>query len=225
LEELIMPDINNLAGRIDAQFVAVAEKVKKFQVEQLEAHKGREKRLECLGKLFDELKEIWRPRLDMLISKFGERVKATPRIVPSTREATFDFKSSLAHVRLKLSAYTDVQVRKLNLAYDLEIIPVLMKYTRHAELEFPLDAVDKEAVAKWIDDRLVDFVQTYLSMGENEYYLKDLMVEDPIAQSGSRTWRQRVASNGAAISITSSAMKRAASLPGRTRSPLIDAVS
>jgi YHS domain-containing protein len=49
------------------------------------------------------------------------------------------------------------------------------------ELEFPLDAVNKDAVAKWIDDRLVDFVQTYLSMGENEYYLKDYMVEDPIA--------------------------------------------
>jgi YHS domain-containing protein len=127
------------------------------------------------------MREIWRPRLDLLMSKFGERVKATPRIVPSTREATFDFKSSLAHVRLKLAAYTDVQVRKLILSYDLEIIPVLMKFTPHAEIEFPLESVDKEAAAKWIDDRLVDFVQTYLSMGENEYYLKDLMVEDPIA--------------------------------------------
>jgi YHS domain-containing protein len=27
----------------------------------------------------------------------------------------------------------------------------------------------------------VDFVQTYLSMGENEIYLKDQMVEDPVA--------------------------------------------
>jgi YHS domain-containing protein len=176
-----MADINTLASRIDAQFVAVAEKVKQFQAEQLEAHKGREERLARLGKIFDDMREIWRPRLDLLMSKFGERVKATPRIVPSTREATFDFKSSLAHVRLKLAAYTDVQVRKLILSYDLEIIPVLMKFTPHAEIEFPLESVDKEAAAKWIDDRLVDFVQTYLSMGENEYYLKDLMVEDPIA--------------------------------------------
>jgi YHS domain-containing protein len=176
-----MPDINSLGERIDAQFLALAEKTKKFQAEQLEAHKGRQKRLEQLNRLFEELREVWRPRLELLVSKFGERVKVTPRIVPSTREATFDFKSGLAHVRLRLSCRTDAQVQKVNLSYDLEIIPVLMKFTPHAEIEFPLDAVDKEAVARWIDDRLVDFVQTYLSMGENEFYLKDLMVEDAIA--------------------------------------------
>jgi YHS domain-containing protein len=43
-----------------------------------------------------------------------------------------------------------------------------------------MDKVDKGAVAKWIDDRIVDFVQTYFSMGENEIYLKDYMVEDPV---------------------------------------------
>ena len=49
------------------------------------------------------------------------------------------------------------------------------------EIEFPLEAFDKEAAAKWIDDRIVDFVHTYFSMGESEIYLKDQMVEDPIA--------------------------------------------
>ena len=82
---------------------------------------------------------------------------------------------------LKLSAFTDVQVQKFIIGYDLEIIPVLMRFTPHAELEFPLNKVDKEAVAKWLDDRLVDFVQTYLSLGDNEYYMKEQMVEDPIA--------------------------------------------
>jgi YHS domain-containing protein len=176
-----MPDIKDLANRIDAQFSAVAEKVKRLQTEHLEAHKSRQQRLEKLNKTFDDLREIWKPRLELLVAKFGERVKVTPRIVPSTREATFDFTSRLAHVRLKFSAFTDAEVRKLVLACDLEIIPVLMQYTPHAELELPLEGVDKEAVAKWIDDRLIDFVQVYLSLGENEYYLKEIMVEDPIA--------------------------------------------
>jgi YHS domain-containing protein len=56
-----------------------------------------------------------------------------------------------------------------------------MRFKHHDEVEFPIDKVDKEAVAKWIDDRIVDFVQTYFAMGENEIYLKDYMVEDPIA--------------------------------------------
>lgn len=176
-----MSDINNLATRIDAEFSALEGKVKKFQAEQVEAHKQRQQRLEQLGKVFDQLRDIWRPRLELLVKKFEGRVQATPRIVPSTREATFDFQSHLARVRLKLSAFTDRDIQKLILSYALEIVPVLMRFKHHDEVEFPLDKVDKEAVAKWIDDRIVDFVQTYFAMGENEIYLKDYMVEDPIA--------------------------------------------
>jgi YHS domain-containing protein len=176
-----MSDISKLASRIDAEFSAVEAKVKNFQAEQVEAHKQRQQRLEQLGKVFDQLREIWRPRLELLVKKFEGRVQATPRIVPSTREATFDFQSHLARVRLKLSAFTDRDIQKLILSYDLEIVPVLMRFKQHDEMELPLDKVDKEAVAKWIDDRIVDFVQTYFSMGESEIYLKDFLVEDPIA--------------------------------------------
>jgi hypothetical protein len=176
-----MPDIKSLASRIDAEFSAVEEKVKKFQAEQVEEHKQRQKRLEQLGKVFDEVRDILRPRLELLVQKFGDRVQTTPRIAPTAREATFDFQSQQARVRLKFSEFTDRDVQKVILGYNLEIIPVLMNYKHHAEVEFPLNAVDKDAVAKWIDDRIVDFVQTYFSLGENEIYLKDSMVEDPIA--------------------------------------------
>jgi YHS domain-containing protein len=176
-----MPDIHSLASRIDAEFSAVEQKVKSFQTEKVEEHKQRQKRLEQLEKVFDELREMWRPRLEMLVQKFGDRVKAKPRIVPSTREATFEFQSNVARVQLKLSASTDRDIQKVVLTYDLEIIPVLMKFKSHDEIEFPLKAVDKEAAAQWIDDRIVDFVQTYFSLGESEIYLKDQMVEDPIA--------------------------------------------
>jgi YHS domain-containing protein len=176
-----MPDISSLASRIDAEFSGVEEKVKKFQGEQVDAHQQRQKRLEQLAQVFVELREICRPRLELLMDKFKDRVQTTPRIVPSSREVTFDFQSRLARVSLKLSASTDRDVQKVILSYDLSIIPVLMRYNPHAEAVFPLNAVDKEAVAKWVDDRIVEFVQTYFSMGENELYLKDYMVEDPIA--------------------------------------------
>jgi hypothetical protein len=168
-----MPDISSLASRIDAEFRGVEEKVKKAQAEKIEAHKEREKRLQHLGKLFDQLAEIWRPRLELLIKKFGDRVKTTPRIVPATREATFEFQSNQASVRLKFSAFTDRDIQKLLLSYDLQIIPMLMRFKQHDQTEFPLDKIDKEAIASWIDDRIVDFVQTYFSMGENEIYLKE----------------------------------------------------
>ena len=89
--------------------------------------------------------------------------------------------SGLARVQLRFSATTDRDVRKVVLGYHLEIIPVLMRFNPHAEVEFPLNAVDKDAVARWIDDRVVEFLQTYFAMGESAIYLRDEMVEDPIA--------------------------------------------
>jgi YHS domain-containing protein len=176
-----MINTNTLASRIDAEFSAAEQKVKQFQAEQVQEHEQRQKRLEQLGKVFDQMQEVWRPRLELLVKKFGDRVQVKPRVVPSTREATFDFKSRAANVRLKFSACTDRDVRKLVISYDLEIIPVLMRFNPHAEVEFPLDAVDRDAVAKWVDDRIVEFVQTYFSISENATYMKDEMVEDPIA--------------------------------------------
>jgi YHS domain-containing protein len=177
-----MPDINSLASRIDAAFSAVEEKVKQLQTEKVEEYQGRQKRLEQLAKVFDQMSNLWKPRLELLLKKFGDRVKVTPRIIPSTREAAFDFQSRLARICLKLSASTDRDVRKLILGYDLEIIPVLMRYKSHDELEFPLEAIDQEAATKWIDDRIVEFINAYFSLGENDIYLKDQMVEDPVAK-------------------------------------------
>jgi YHS domain-containing protein len=56
-----------------------------------------------------------------------------------------------------------------------------MRFNPHAEIEFPLNALNHEAAAKWMDDRIVEFVQTYFALGENEIYLKDQMVEDPVS--------------------------------------------
>ncbi len=162
-----MADIQNLASRIDAEFSAVEEKARKFHTEQVEAMQQRQQRLEQLDKVFHQLAPIWKPRLELLIEKFGGHVKTKPRIVPSSREITLDFESRLARVQLKFSAFTDRDVQKLILAYDLEIVPVLMHFKPHAEIEFPLNAVDKEALARFLDDQIVEFVRTYFSLGEN----------------------------------------------------------
>ena len=105
----------------------------------------------------------------------------TPSVTPALREVTFKFDSQLARVELRFSAATDPDVRKLVLDYDLMIRPILMDFTRHANADFPLEKIDDAAVVKWIEDRIVDFVRTYVALHENEYYLKDFMVEDPIA--------------------------------------------
>jgi YHS domain-containing protein len=176
-----MADISTLLNRIDAEFSTLQDRIKRAQVEHVQGHQARQKRLVDFEKHLDELREVWKPRLDALIKRFGDRVKVTPQLTTSSRAATLAFQSELARIQLRLSASTDREVRKLVLDYQLEILPILMKFDSHRQAEWPLEAIDKEAVAKWVDDRIVDFVKTYLSLHENQYYLKDHMVEDPVA--------------------------------------------
>lgn len=176
-----MSTLDQLVQRMDAEFSAVDEQLKRRQESRVREYASRKERLGQLDELFEKLSGIWRPRLEALAAKFGEKVKVTPRITPSAREATFAFQSNLARIELRFLATTDHDVRKLILVNDLEIIPVLMQYDTHAEISFPLEQVDVNAVTEWIDDRLVGFVKTYLSLHENDLYLKEEMVEDPVA--------------------------------------------
>lgn len=177
-----MADINSLLQRIDAEFNAIDDKVKKVQQANLEEYRQRQKRMEQYTKVVDDLKSIWTPRLEALQKRFGDKVKITPRVTPSSREATFEFQSSLARIRLKFSAYADRDVKNIHLTSDLDIVPVLTQFDAHSEMQFPLDAPNREAIAKWVEDRIVSFVHSYLSIHENNFYLKEHLVEDPITR-------------------------------------------
>jgi YHS domain-containing protein len=177
-----MEAVNSLMDRIDAEFSAAEQRVKQFKTERVQEFQGREQRLEKFAKLMDELRDVWGPRLEALAKKFGERVAVKPQVEPGRRSATFEFQSELARIKLRFGVSPDTEVRNLLFTYDLDIIPILMKFDSHDEIEFPLDAIDKAALGKWFDDRIVSFVQTYLSLHENQYYLKDHMVEDPVAK-------------------------------------------
>jgi len=175
-----MTATSNLTERIDAEFAAAAAKIKEFQNQEIQEHHERQRRLERFDQLLDELTELVRPRLETLAQRFGERIQVTPVVAPGRRGATFEVQSELAHIRLRFSATTNPDVTGVVFSYDLEILPMLMQFESHAEQEFPLDAVDRAALVQWLDDRIVSFVRTYLSLNENEYYLKRSMVEDPV---------------------------------------------
>ena len=89
-----------------------------MQVELLREYRERRKRLQQLDEVFQKLAEAWKPRLDTLLQKFGDRVQVTPRLTPSSREATFEFESKQCRVRLRFSASTDRDVTKVILGYE-----------------------------------------------------------------------------------------------------------
>lgn len=177
-----MSSVQSLVERIRGEFSASEQKLRQFQQQQVDAHQARVKRLEKLETIFEQLRDVCRPRLEALAQEFGDRVAAQPIITPGKREATFEFQSPLATIRLKFVASANTDVTQLVVTSNLEIQPMLMEFERHSELAMPLDEFDPERLAQWLDDRILAFVKTYLSLHENEYYLKDQMVTDPIAQ-------------------------------------------
>ncbi len=60
---------------------------------------------------------------------------------------------------------------------DLNILPVLMEYTRNNEELFPLDG-DDEAIASWVEERILEFIDTYLRLETHPLYQKDNAVID-----------------------------------------------
>jgi len=175
-----MPDVADLVSRIDSEFAALDKQIKEFQSEQVHVYEGRQQRLQQFPKVCEQLRGVWTPRLEALARKFGDKVKVTPSVTPSQREAKMAFSTPLAEIVVRFSASTDQEVHNLVLDYDLHILPILMKYEKHAQLEVPLTAPDSEVIGKWIDDRIIGFVKTYLSLHQNEFYLKGHLVTDPI---------------------------------------------
>ena len=88
----------------------------------------------------------------------------------------------MASIDYRFAVAPDPEVRNVVFTSDLQILPILMKFKSHDEISFPLDGVDRSELGKWFDDRIVEFVKTYLSLHENQYYLKGHLVEDPIAR-------------------------------------------
>jgi hypothetical protein len=172
----------DLLDRIDAEFAAADKRIKDFKNQQVQEFQGREKRLDKFEQTLEQLRDVWQPRLEALAKKFGEKVDIKPIVEPSRRSATFEFQSELAQIKLRFGVTPDADVRNLVVTYDLDIIPILMKFDSHEKIELPLDAVDETALGKWLDDQIVNFVKTYLSLHENQYYLKEHMVEDPVAK-------------------------------------------
>lgn len=164
-----METTQELSQRIDAALASMEAKRKQFQEMETRKYEEWKQRLAKLSMEFDTLSDIFKPRLDLLIEKFGDKVTTTPILSQSTRELVLEFHSDVARIRLRFQGTADQDIRKLVLNYDLSIIPILMQFDSHSTLEMPLDAVDYEAALRWADARIMSFVQTYTALHENPY--------------------------------------------------------
>jgi YHS domain-containing protein len=189
-------NIKNLLDRINAESSLQEERKARLQQECVNAFEARRRRYrELFLPAVKRLKTIWLPRLQLLAEKFqalaekfGESVTVTPEFGPSqdvehSGQVVFACDSPLAKIQVKFGFFHDFEVRVLNIEYDLKIIPVFLKFEPNSCLEQEIESFDEDAAAQWLDDRIVDFVRTYLAIHEHSTYVAEQLVEDPIAQT------------------------------------------
>lgn len=174
---------NSLSQRIQAEFDARTNRLKAEERTREEESKRREERLVQFTKVCDGMKSVWGPRLEEFAKQFGNEIKVTPTITPTLREAKAVFLTDMATMTLTFSVAPNLDVTKLVLNSELLIIPMYFEYERYDRLEVPLENVDKDAVARWIEDRLVACVKAYLSVKDNNLYIQRAMVQDPISKA------------------------------------------
>jgi YHS domain-containing protein len=177
-----MSDVSELKTRLENAFTSAMDKAKQQQQQVLQEHLQRHQRLKEYEKALGKVLAIAKPRLEVLANRAGERVKVSPVVTETRRAVTFEFRSPKAYVTLNFSLVPDHDVNNFVLAYDLRIIPMLWNYNAHAEFSTPIAGPDEAGIARWLDDRIVEFAELFIKIHGEEIYDKAEYVEDPVAK-------------------------------------------
>jgi YHS domain-containing protein len=177
-----MSDVKDLVARIEGAFTAVKEKAREQQQKELKHYQERQQLLKEYEKVQARIVEIAKPRLEALAKRAGERVSVTPSVSETRRTVRFEFKSPKAYITLTFSAVPDREIKSAVVECDLKIVPVLWSFDSHSEFSSPIAAFDAAGLTKWLDDRIVGFVELYVQIHEGELFDKAEYVEDPVAK-------------------------------------------
>jgi YHS domain-containing protein len=176
-----MSDVSELANRMEGVLTAYKDRVKQQEQANLQEQLKRHERLKTYEQAQARIVEIARPRLELLAKRSGDRAKVTPSVSQTRRAVTFEFVSPQAVMTLAFSVAPDRDVNNAEVWYDLRVIPVLWRFNSHAEFRTPAAAVDEAGLSKWLDDRIVEFLDLFIQVHDEEAYTNAEYVEDPVA--------------------------------------------
>jgi hypothetical protein len=160
--------VTNLKQKLDAELTGAMSRAQKNRQEWERYSQDLESGLKKFDAAIERLRPVWTPRLELLRDRFAKFSKVEPEVKPYARSVIFTFTSTY-RVELTFSVRPDRDARNMVLKYDLLILPILIKFDQHAELVMPLDRVDEEAVGRWLDERILAFVQTYMTLQGDDF--------------------------------------------------------
>lgn len=155
---------------------------------------------------------VIRPRMDELARHF-DNATITERHGDSDFHSVCEFSHTPrfpATVTFDICLLPGDDYTALTARYSLEILPVLMEFKRDEERSFPLEDAD-EAMGLWVEEKIVEFVDTYLRLETHPLYQKENVVSDPVCgmQIAATAATSRVVLTGHTIYFCSEVCKEA----------------
>ena len=184
--------VDALVERLGAAVSSAKERVRSLQTNAAEAFADREQRCANFAALADRIHAIMLPRVDafMKVDIFknieqcvsvegqgldvrGFHGRTTTLSLPFSDDCP-------AKVQLSFRLRHDGPVENAIMDYRLEILPIFFKFLSHDQLIFPISHPNEEAIAGWIEDRLVGFTQSFFELHFHGQYQKTHLETDPV---------------------------------------------
>ena len=128
------------------------------------------------------MQNLIRPRMEKLHSYFSNA-----RFLPPGNSGNHHCTCCLEHTseypataKLELAVSRDGECETLLILCNLDILPVFFQFQGSDQLAMPLAQCDEKKIADWVDQKIVDFVDTYLRLETVDQYQADNLVNDPV---------------------------------------------
>ena len=181
-----------LIQRLAAEVAAATKRIHTIQTEAAKVFLGQEQRFVRFVALTERIHAILQPRIEAFT-----KVNVFKDIKPNVslelrgpegrgfhgRTTTLSVPSSDAcsgKVELSFRLGHDGAIENAILDYRLEILPIFIKFDSHDQMIIPIENPEEDAIAVWIDDKLVGFTQTFFEMYFTEQYQKQSFEMDPV---------------------------------------------
>ena len=187
-----MSSVDQLVERLAAEVAAATDRIHSLQTEAARVFLSQEQRFLRFVAVAERVHAILQPRIEAFtkvnVFKDIEQDVSLELRGPEARgfhgrTTTLSVPSSDAcpgKVELSFRLGHDGPIENAILDYRLEILPIFIKFDSHDQLVIPIDNPSEDAIATWIDDKLVGFTRTYFEMYFTQQYKKQSFEMDHV---------------------------------------------
>jgi YHS domain-containing protein len=178
----IMDTTGTLGKRLQEKLMLRQERRRLRQEHTRGEMEGMNERLKRYTAAADKLMEsIIRPRMEQLKRCF-EAVNG-PQCETTRHMCRLLFKHSAefpATATVELGVTRDGHAKTVLIQYDASILPRFVPLDDKDELGIALESLDQAKVAAWVEDKLLQFVDVYLSLETTPQYQAENLATDPV---------------------------------------------